>query len=582
MNFKTSLHSLIKIAFCSFLLFLFAANMVYGGIAVRLKSPKGGEEKVELYGGSYALLIGAGNYRAGWPSLESIHGELDNVEDVLQQKGFTVVRVNDPDSRQLFEAFTNFINRYGYDSSNRLLFFYSGHGYTRKNGKKGYLVPVDAPVPEKDEKGFLTKALGMNHILSWSRDIEANHVLFLFDSCFSGTIFKLRDRAKVPPHISRLTALPVRQFITAGQAGESVPANSTFTPMFIDALKFGIADLNGDSYVSGTELGMFLQEKVPLHVNQSPQFGKIQDYDLSRGDFIFLAGLPDKQKKGQKNGSNSQPEPPAALSDQQGNQTVEPHTGMQFVKIKGDCYQMGQTALEQKEIVEQRGKAKYQQFFDTERQQIVNKWPLEKFLLHFKDEQPEHQVCVDTFWMGKYEVTQGQWQKLMGNNPARFQSGDSYPVEQVSWNQIQTFLEKLNKTSNASFRLPTEAEWEYAARSKRVSLSFSGGNDADGLAWHGGNSGGKTHKVGTRKPNDFGLYDMSGNVWEWCSDWYYKGYYSVSPRRNPKGPPTGKNRVVRGGSWEDGPFYLRVSSRNYSAPDDRDGYLGFRLMLPVN
>ncbi|HER62418.1 MAG TPA: hypothetical protein ENO11_00365, partial [Desulfobacteraceae bacterium] len=277
---------------------VFSLQSAYGAMAIRVpvKGDEGADEEMDLYGGSYALIIGASAYRAGWPSLESIPGELDNVENLLKRKGFKVERVRDPDSRQLKDAFTRFINQYGYDRKNRLLFFYSGHGYTRNDGKKGYLVPVDAPDPDKDEKGFLIKALGMNHILSWSRDIEAKHVLFLFDSCFSGTIFKLRDRPKPPPHITRLTAQPVRQFITAGQAGESVPANSTFTPMFIDALRFGIADLNRDGYVSGTELGLYLQEKVPLHANQSPQFGKIQDYELSRGDFIFLAGEPADDK----------------------------------------------------------------------------------------------------------------------------------------------------------------------------------------------------------------------------------------------------------------------------------------------
>lgn len=215
---------------CSALVFVFFLQSANAAMAIRVpvKGDQGAEEEVELYSGSYALLIGASHYRAGWPSLESIPGELNNVERILKNKGFNVERVYDPDSQQLKDAFTGFINRYGYEPNNRLLFFYSGHGYTRNNGKKGYLVPVDAPDPGKDEKGFLTKALGMNHILSWSRDIEAKHVLFLFDSCFSGTIFKQRDLPKPPKHITRLTAQPVRQFITAGQAGESVPANSTY------------------------------------------------------------------------------------------------------------------------------------------------------------------------------------------------------------------------------------------------------------------------------------------------------------------------------------------------------------------
>jgi len=525
----------------------------YAGMAVRvsMKNDKGGNEEISLYSGSYALLVGASNYRAGWPSLESIPGELDNVESLLKRKGFTVERVFDPDSQQLQDAFTGFINRYGYDQNNRLLFFFSGHGYTRKNGKKGYLVPVDAPDPDKDEKGFLTKALGMNHIISWSRDIEAKHVLFLFDSCFSGTIFKQRDRPKPPKHITLLTAQPVRQFITAGQAGESVPANSTFTPMLIDALRFGVGDLNRDGYVSGTELGMYLQEKVPQHADQSPQFGKIQDYDLSRGDFIFVAGEPSPVQEGKPaDSSNASPD----------KEYTEPVTGMQFVWVEGGCFQMGQTDREKEYVISELGEEKYKKLFN--------------------DELPVHEVCVDDFWMGKYEVTQEQWQKVMGNNPSAFKSGNDFPVEQVSWNDVQAFIRKLNQNKGKLHRLPTEAEWEYAARGRERNEKFSGGDNADSVAWYSGNSEGKTHRVGAKKPNNLGLHDMSGNVWEWCADWYYAKYYSVSQRKNPQGPPAGTDRLGRGGSWGDSPSYVRVSYRDWNGTDKRDAYLGFRVAAP--
>jgi len=162
---------------------------------------------------------------------------------------------------------------YGFDKNNRLLFFYSGHGYTRNN--KGYIVPTDAPNPqlnEKSEKGFLKKAVGMNQILTWARRMEAKHALFLFDSCFS------------------MAKLPVRQFITAGSADEEVPAKSVFTPAFIDALQYRLGDLYKDGYVTGEELGLYLKNKVHEHSEQTPQYGKIRDYDLSRGDFVFAVG----------------------------------------------------------------------------------------------------------------------------------------------------------------------------------------------------------------------------------------------------------------------------------------------------
>lgn len=258
------------------------------GIKVVLKSGFKKSQSVPLYKGSYALLVGVSNYSAGWPLLESIPGEVDKVELFFKERGFHVTKVIDPDAVELKQSYENFIGSYGLEKENRLLFFFSGHGYTRQNGKKGYLVPVDAPDPGHDLKGFLKKSLGMNQVLSWARDIESKHALFLFDSCFSGTIFKQKSRITPPSHITRLTLEPVRQFITAGSAGEEVPANSTFTPAFIDALRYGLADLNKDQYVSATELGLYLQSKVPQHTEQNPQFGKISDYDLSRGDFIFM------------------------------------------------------------------------------------------------------------------------------------------------------------------------------------------------------------------------------------------------------------------------------------------------------
>jgi len=241
------------------------------------------------YRGSYALVIGVSDYTQGWPDLNSIPAEMDKVEKVLKTQGFKVKKVINPNSRKLLSSMRDFIDTYGFEPNNRLLFYFSGHGYTRKNGTLGYLVPADAPVPKGDERPFLRKALDMDEVLFWAKKIEAKHALFLFDSCFSGTIFKQRALPKAPAHITAMTTRPVRQFITAGSAGETVPAKSVFTPAFVDALKYGLADLNNDGYISGTELGLYLQQTVPQHSDQTPQYGKISDYDLSRGDFILLA-----------------------------------------------------------------------------------------------------------------------------------------------------------------------------------------------------------------------------------------------------------------------------------------------------
>jgi formylglycine-generating enzyme required for sulfatase activity len=194
------------------------------------------------------------------------------------------------------------------------------------------------------------------------------------------------------------------------------------------------------------------------------------------------------------------------------------------------------------------------------------------------NEKPEHYVTLNDFYIGKYEVTQAQWKAVMGseNNPSYFR-GDNLPVEQVSWNDVQDFIKILNERTGKNYRLPTEAEWEYAARggNNKSVFKYSGSNNVGEVAWHDGNSENTTHAVGTKKANELGIYDMSGNVYEWVSDRYDK--YSDADQTNPTGPATGSYRVERGGSWLVHEWRARVSYRDYIAPDRKDQTLGFRL-----
>ncbi|MGE4298008.1 MAG: formylglycine-generating enzyme family protein [Desulfovibrionaceae bacterium] len=217
-----------------------------------------------------------------------------------------------------------------------------------------------------------------------------------------------------------------------------------------------------------------------------------------------------------------------------GHPWTEPITGMEFVWVPGGCFQMGNDRIF-------RG-----------------------------SETPEHEVCVDGFWLGTYEVTQAEWTRVMGNNPSRFK-GDRNPVEHVSWDDTQKFIRRLNGKGNGAFRLPTEAEWEYAARSGgKVETNFSvnifsgWSEDWDRMAWYESNSGEQTHPVGGKAPNGLGLYDMSGNVEEWCQDWAEMGYYRHSPRNNPSGPSSGSEHVFRGGSIFSVTSELSVTARDLS------------------
>lgn len=197
----------------------------------------------------------------------------------------------------------------------------------------------------------------------------------------------------------------------------------------------------------------------------------------------------------------------------------------------------------------------------------------------FSDEKPLHEVCVSDFAIGTYEVTQGEWRRVMGKNPSHFSScGDDCPVENVSWDDVQKFIKKLNRSTGGSFRLPTEAEWEYAARSGGREEKYSGGDDADAVAWYEGNSGGTPHPVGQKQANGLGIHDMSGNVWEWVSDWY--GGYGTERQQAPAGPATGSFRVYRGGGWSLDLWSIRTTNRAYSVPGKRVINLGFRLASP--
>jgi formylglycine-generating enzyme len=196
------------------------------------------------------------------------------------------------------------------------------------------------------------------------------------------------------------------------------------------------------------------------------------------------------------------------------------------------------------------------------------------------DEKPVHRVCVDSFWMGKYEVTQEQYRAVMGKNPSGFR-GSRRPVEKVSWNDAMDFAKKFSKEFGVSVRLPYEAEWEYAARAGTSTKYYWGDSFNDDYAWYSGNSGEKTNPVGRKKPNPWGLYDMSGNVWEWCMDRFDDRYYGKSPERNPAGSPAGKYRILRGGCWDDYRFNLRSSFRYYINPHCRYYDDGFRLVIPT-
>ncbi|MCP4128371.1 MAG: formylglycine-generating enzyme family protein [Gammaproteobacteria bacterium] len=235
---------------------------------------------------------------------------------------------------------------------------------------------------------------------------------------------------------------------------------------------------------------------------------------------------------------------PVITGLREGDEWTEPTTDMEFVYVPGGTFMMGDI------------------FGDGD-----------------DDEKPVHGVRLDGFYIGKYPVTQGQWKKVTGNNPSEFKKGDNYPAEQVSWNNAQAFITKLAAMSDGKYRfsLPTEAQWEYAARSGGKKERYAGGDDIDAVAWYGKNSNRSTRPVGTKKPNGLGIYDMSGNVWEWCQDWHES--YTASAVVNPTGADTGSERVLRGGSWGSGARNCRTADRFRDVPRFGNSSIGFRLVV---
>jgi len=194
------------------------------------------------------------------------------------------------------------------------------------------------------------------------------------------------------------------------------------------------------------------------------------------------------------------------------------------------------------------------------------------------DEKPVHQVTVNSFYIGKYPITQEQWWAVMEDNPSYFE-GENLPVEMVNWDDVQKFIRILNAKTDKQYRLPTEAEWEFAARggNKSKGYKYSGSDSIADVAWYEDNSDDKTQPVGAKAPNELGIYDMSGNVWEWCNDWF--GEYSASVQINPKGPKSGSGRVLRGGGWSSRARGCRVAHRIILTPGLRYSRPGLRLLI---
>jgi len=647
--------------------------------------------EVDLYSGSYALVIGIDHYTKGWPRLSGAVHDAQLVADVLREKGFQVTFMKDLNSRELKQAFEEFFIFKGETPQARLFVWFAGHGHTLDG--EGFLIPADAPRPGAGAQ-FKFKALSMRRFGEFVRLAKSKHALAVFDSCFSGTIFDTQ-RTAPPAAVTIATTRPVRQFLSSGDSNQKVSDDGRFRKLFVRAIRGEErADANRDGYLTGSELGLFLTDRLTnlTQSRQTPRYGKLRDEDWDRGDFVFRLA---------SNGATV-----SAPSSEVSHTTLSVSTNVTGARVLVDGRRVGETPLSDVEVspgehrirVEKQGYDPYRKrirlesgrsmslyvdlsearprkarlFVETEPDdatvKILNIGPTfyqgmeldpgryhvevsatgyqaEKlwvdlsagedrnismrldpvvadrpaasgkagrtftnnlgmefvyikpgtFMMGSPSNEPkrdnderQHRVTLTRgFYMQSTEVTQGQWKRVMGSNPSRFKNcGDNCPVEKVSWNDCQEFIRKLNRMEGGNkYRLPTEAEWEYACRAGTdTPFSFGGCLSTDQANYDGnypmpGCSKGEYRKTTVRSasfpPNPWGLYDMHGNVWEWCQDWF--GDYPSGSVSDPAGPSSGSYRVYRGGSWFNSARYCRSADRLRYAPGYRIDYLGFRL-----
>lgn len=416
------------------------------------------------------------------------------------------------------------------------LFYYAGHGM--QVGGANYLIPVDAQIDDENEVRF--KAVDAGLVLAKMEQARSDVNLVVLDAC--------RDNPFA------------RSFRSSSRGLASMDAPSGTFIAYATAPGKTAADGDGRNGLYTAELVKVLETPgIPLEQVFKRTLKAVRERSGNKqtpwvasnleGEFYFIlpSSMTDLQPSPVQPHSvvpeYTPPESPAPVKKASRGLT-DPTIGMEFVQVPGGCFRMGDT-----------------------------------FGGGDSDEKPVHEACVSDFVIGTYEVTQGQYKRIMGSNPSHFSScGDDCPVEKVSWNDAQDFIRKLNSRSGRSYRLPTEAEWEYAARSGGREEKYSGGDNVDAVAWYSGNSGSKTHQVGQKQANGLGIYDMSGNVGEWVSDWY--GGYSSGRQQDPTGPSTGSFRVFRGGGGRGGPGFVRAADRRRAGPGGRGSGPGFRLVLP--
>ena len=553
-----------------------------------------------------ALVIGNGSYKHSdiMPRLSNPTNDADDIAEALRQFGFDVVAKKNLSKEEMESAIADFGRRSA--NSDAALFYYAGHGLQVKG--HNYLVPVDAKMDTEAQVPY--RSVDVNQLLDEMENSKSRVNIVMLDACrnnpISGNFRSGATRGLAAPTSSPKGTVIVYATDPGNVAADGTGRNGLFTAGLLTAFKGDDLSLFGVLTKASEEVEQATGQKQTPYINGPATVQKNFSFTPGKSQ-VAMAPWPHQPPARVE----PLPERPTSLDDMIADSEATKRAKTERTeKIKADVAKYRKIITSRLELKQTAWDALVSSYPEARSVPVGNIGKLLKTLgmgnfadptigMEFvvvpegcflmgdskgngsSDEKPLHQVCLDAFSIGKYEVTQGQWTRVMGSNPSEFVScGDNCPVEQVSWNDVQQFISRLNSQSGTNYRLPTEAEWEYACRAGGAE-EYCGSNDINAVAWCSGNSGSQTHPVGQKQANGWGIHDMSGNVWEWINDWYDKNYYSSSPQSNPQGASSGSSRVVRGGSWARSTTYVRASARNPGSPSGRIDFIGFRLVAPV-
>jgi len=589
----------------------------------------------------HALVVGVSNYNK-WPVLPNTAMDARQVASLLRRAGMKVLLLIDPNSKELKAALKDFVYITGKEKNRSILFYYAGHGETRimaDGTRTGWIIPKDCPLLRSNAKEFGDKAISSRTLETYSIQMRARHVLMLFDTSFSGEMFA--QKTPVLGLLNQESWLPVRQYIIAGRADEPIPDRSMFKKFLLEGLK-GAADVIHDGLITGSELGNYLSQRVIISSGGSrhPLYGKINNSAFDKGDFVLRKITTQKQrgrliilsnpKNYQVRVLNIRPRYIKGMELKPGRyhlevsahgykpvkkwirlepdkdnifniklekvaQLMSNSLGMQFIYIPPGAFLMGSPANDKKADDDESGhRVSFKNGFRLQTTEVT----VGQFRHFIKDSGYKTSAekaggCYVKKKFGGWKKKPGSfWDKPGSWDTDNKKQTDNFPVTCVSWTDATAFIKWLGKKEEQVYRLPTEAEWEYACRAgSKASFGFGrclstaqANYGKPGVLFSDCKSKFKTKrhyplKAGSLKKNFWGLYDMHGNVAEWCMDWY--GPYPKGATTSPSGPDRGAERVIRGGHYYSSLDECRSAKRSRFEPDLASDVIGFRLLLPV-